>query len=158
VVVASNPFLVFVFFWIYGLSLFGFILVVQALFQNPKTASVCGTLFYFSLGFVDQLVKENTIPESTKNMLSIFSNVAVSRGSANLACFESARIGLTFGNFFQPYNNYRFSVCFVMMVLSGLLFSLVGLYLDNIIPGAYGQCRPWYFPLKLSFWKSILIS
>jgi flagellar biosynthesis protein FliQ len=137
--VSSNPILIFAFLCLYGISLFGYILLIQSLFFNPKIASIVGTLIYFGTGFLDLLVRENYASEYSKNMFSLFSTVAVSRGAANLAHFESAGIGLHWSNLNELYHNYRFSVCFVMMIVSGILLSLVGLYLDNVIPGPYGQ-------------------
>lgn len=94
VFVHSNPLLLFLFFWIYGISLFGFILVIQALFNSALVASIAGTLIYFSTSFIDFAIKDKTIPESLKNWASLFSTVAVARGASNIARFESSKIGL----------------------------------------------------------------
>ena len=39
-----------------------------------------------------------------------------------------------------------------MMLFSGIFFSLVGLYLDNVIQQTYGTAKKWYFCLKPKFW------
>ena len=39
--------------WIYGMSLFGYIVFTQAFFKRPSLASIVGSLLYFMSGFMD---------------------------------------------------------------------------------------------------------
>ena len=38
------------------------------------------------------------------------------------------------------------------MAVSFLICLLLGLYLDNVLPSAYGLRRPWYFFCSPSYW------
>ena len=49
----SSKGLIFLYFWIYGLSLFGMIILFQSLFQSPRVASIFGTLVYFGTSFIN---------------------------------------------------------------------------------------------------------
>lgn len=43
-------------------------------------------------------------------------------------------------------------MCLVMMTIAFFLFTLLGLYLDNVIPSAYGRSKPFYFFLSPYYW------
>ena len=42
-----------------------------------------------------------------------------------------------------------------MLIVDTVLYLLLALYFDVVIPGEYGQRRPPYFIFMPSFWKSI---
>lgn len=52
VIKASNKGLVFLIFWIYGLSLFGFATFFQAFFSRARVAAIVTTLIYFGTSFI----------------------------------------------------------------------------------------------------------
>ena len=86
--------LVFLFFWIYGISLFGYAIFIQSLFSRSRFAAITGTLFYFASSQVNQAVSDANSSESGKTAASIFPTVAVSLGSSVLGSFETSGVGL----------------------------------------------------------------
>lgn len=52
----SNRGLVFLFFEVYGLSLFGLTVFLQSFFSRARIAAVAGTLIYFGTSFINVLV------------------------------------------------------------------------------------------------------
>ena len=70
-----------------------------------------------------------------------------------MGAFEVSGIGVTFGNISEIYQNYSFTWCLVMMSLSFAMFLILGLYLDNVLPSAYGRRKPFYFCLSPSYWR-----
>ena len=50
------------------------------------------------------------------------------------------------------YQNYKFQTGLVMMVISLFIFSFIGLYLDNVLPSAFGLRKSWYFVFTSSYW------
>ena len=38
------------------------------------------------------------------------------------------------------------------MTISFFLFLILGLYLENVLPGDYGVRKPWYFCFTTSYW------
>lgn len=62
--------------------------------------------------------------------------------------------GLQFGNLTSkgdfPPINYM-----VMLIVDIVLYFLLALYLDAVIPAEYGQRKPPYFIFMPSFWKSL---
>lgn len=89
---------------------------------------------------------------SSKNAASLLTTVAVSRGAANLGLFETNGMGLTSDTINETYQNYRFSDCLVIMAIAFMLTLWIGIYLDNVLPSAYGLRKPWYFCFTSSYW------
>lgn len=90
----SNWGLIFIFFWGFGISLFGYIIFIQSLFTNPRTASIVSILIYFFTSFADYAVNNNYLAEYRKILASILPTIAMSRAIANISVFEKAKIGL----------------------------------------------------------------
>lgn len=80
----SNKGLVFLFFEIYGLSLFGLAVFLQAFFSKARVAAITGTLIYFGTSFVNVAVQDPTVAQGPKTLASLLTTVAISRGCANL--------------------------------------------------------------------------
>jgi ATP-binding cassette subfamily A (ABC1) protein 3 len=53
----TNKFLMFLYFWLFGFSLFGYIVFIQAFFNRPSMAAIFGTLIYFGMGFLENVVQ-----------------------------------------------------------------------------------------------------
>jgi hypothetical protein len=62
----SSWVLVWLFFFLYGLALFGFILMIQAFFQNTTYSSIFTLVLYTALFFVGDVVKGQYVPEVKK--------------------------------------------------------------------------------------------
>jgi hypothetical protein len=77
--------LLFLFFWLYGFSHFGYILMMQSIFTTPRTASIMSTLVYFLTSFLDQLVNSKTpLPEWKRTLASLLPTISMSRGLQNI--------------------------------------------------------------------------
>jgi hypothetical protein len=152
VVVKSNPFIVFLFFWIFGNSLFAFSLFIQSFFSRERIAALCGTLIYFGSSFLNIVVGDEKIPERFKYAGSLISTVAVIRGSETLAYFEIKDEGLHFWNIDRLLRFFSFQGCLVMMVASFIVFLVLGLYLDNVFPSIYGLRKHPLYCLTRGYW------
>ena len=87
--------LMFLFFWLYGLSHFGYIVMMHSLFSSPRTASILATLVFFLSSFLDQLVSSSTpIPEWQRTLASLLPTISMSRGLQNILAFEKGLTGL----------------------------------------------------------------
>jgi ATP-binding cassette, subfamily A (ABC1), member 3 len=148
----SNRGLVFLFFWIYGLSLFGLAVFLQSFFSKARVAAITGTLVYFGSSFVNAAVGDPSVKMGSKSFATLLTTVGVSLGANNLAQFESSGIGLQANNMMTVYQNYSLSSCLIVMVISLFLFFFIGIWLDNVLPSAYGLRKGWCFCLTPSFW------
>lgn len=54
----SNRGLVFLFFWVYGQSLFGLAVFLQSFFSRARIAAIAGTLVYFGTSFINVAVQD----------------------------------------------------------------------------------------------------
>ena len=52
----SNKGIIFLYFFIYGLSLFGLCILIQAFFSRARVAAITGTLIYFGTSFINTAV------------------------------------------------------------------------------------------------------
>ena len=120
---------VLVLLWLFGLSLFGYILLISSLFTKPSYASVVSTLFYFVTSFLDYLVANPHTPIYTKVLASFLPQIAIKRAVVTIMQFETQRRQLTMGNLGETIHNYNLSIAYTMMLFSAVIFSLVGIYL-----------------------------
>ena len=68
---------VFMILLLYGLSLFGYVAFISALFSRPTLASIVGSLLFFVSSFVDGLVSDPAMDEHYKVIASIMPSVAI---------------------------------------------------------------------------------
>lgn len=52
----------------------------------------------------------------------------------------------------MAYKNYKFTVCLGMMSVCFMLFLTLGLYLDSVLPSAFGLRKPWNYFILPSYW------
>ncbi|GBP54702.1 ATP-binding cassette sub-family A member 3 [Eumeta japonica] len=81
-------------------------------------------------------------------------NTAMSYGFHQILGAESSA-GMQWGNFMTaPSTNvqFLFGHVVIMLVVDCVLYMLIALYLEKVLPGKYGVPHPWYFPVQPSFW------
>lgn len=148
----SNKFLVFLYLWFYGMSMFGYGLFIGAFFQSGKIAALFATMFFYLTSFLFTVVEDRNTSESLKTFLSIFPAVSVQLSGINLIEFESSGVGLGFDNAGDLYKNYKFETTIWMNLIYGLSLGIIGLYLENVLPSAVGVRKPFYFIFTKSYW------
>lgn len=76
---------------------------------------------------------------------SIFPQVALAQICAVFGTFEGSGLGQNFGNVFDTLNNYSFGTGLIMLIVSLIFFTCLGLYLDKILPKTYGEKKSCCF-------------
>ena len=102
----SNTALIFLFFWSFGMSLFGYVMFFQSLFSSAKLASIFSVLIYFFTSFLDFAVSNAYVEEYRKIMASILPTIGMSRAISNISRYEKAGIGLQMDNLDEVYQNF----------------------------------------------------
>ena len=74
------------------------------------------------------------------------------QGSIQFATYESTGIGLDSSTANLLYDGYSFNSAIYMLVLDFIIFFLLGLYLDKVIPSQYGQYLKPFFCCSKSYW------
>jgi hypothetical protein len=133
----NSPFLMFIFSWAQGISNFGFIIMICALLPSnmyPKLAAKWGTLIYFGSSFADFTVQRPGVSEKYKIFISmIFPSVATARACKNVAMIEysTGGSGLDWWNLFEPFQEYRVHLYFLVMVWGFWLHLIIGLFFER---------------------------
>lgn len=148
----SNLFLIWLYLWLFGMSLFGFGVFVSSFFSSAKTAAIVGTMLFYVSSFIFSVVEDRSVSETAKTLCSFFPTVAVQLAGVNLLEFEESGIGLTTDNVNSTYLNYKFATCYWMLVIAFFVFLTLGLYLENVLPAAVGVRKPLWFPFTKNFW------
>ncbi|KAF1329508.1 Abc transporter a family member 1, partial [Globisporangium splendens] len=149
----SSVVLIFLFFFLFGTSVLAFGFLVSAIFSKARTGAFMGMIVFFLMYFVSTAFTEDT-SESAKTIASVLSPVALSFGIKVVANLESTGQGISFDNMSVVNENYRFSTTLLAFLFDTILYTLVGLYFEKVIPKEWGTTLKWYFPVSPSYWRS----
>ena len=127
----SNAILIFLFYFMYGLSLFGWIIGLVALFNNIKTGSAAAIIIHFATYYIVHAVPK-AASFSTRCLVSLFPNLALSQGSEILWKLEEEGMGLTFNSIGMTFKNYSMMTYFFMWGVNFFLSVLIGTYLSYV--------------------------
>ena len=147
----SNSFLVLVFMIFYAQAVFGQIIFLQSMFESSKYSGLVGTLIYFGFNLLGIPVQQPDSPGASKLALSIIPQVAMQQTCAVFGNLEGSGVGLKFSNATEDINNYTFVTGLVMLMVSFLIFGLLGFYLDKVLPKTYGEKLPACFCFTKKF-------
>jgi len=133
------------------MSLFGFAMIVQPMFNKSTTAGGVAAVLFFIAGFFDQLVQTPEASYRAKMIASLSSPVAINRCIYILSNAEKG-VGLNWNNIYTEYQNYVFYDGLRMMLFDGIMMTIIGIYLENVIQQQFGTAKnPVYF-LFPSYW------
>ncbi|CAD7090835.1 unnamed protein product [Hermetia illucens] len=95
------------------------------------------------------------MPVGTKLGFSVFLNTAMAFGFKIILNWEAAAVGAQWHNLFETITieeNLTLGHIMLMMIADTVIYMIITLYLEKIMPGSYGRVYKWYFPLMPSFW------
>jgi ATP-binding cassette subfamily A (ABC1) protein 3 len=129
---AEHGFAVFLFFWMFGQSLFGLLVIGQALFSNPKNAGATMSAIYFCTSLIQQLfIDENTPFGSKVAACWFFPTLSMINGSMPLANnFAVGRVA----NWTLRYQQFSVFDSIWLMIVGGLNLLIIGMYLEFALP------------------------
>ncbi|TDH71046.1 hypothetical protein CCR75_004636 [Bremia lactucae] len=148
----SSAILLFLFFFLFGLSILAYGFMVSTIFSKARAGAFVGMVLFFLMYFVSSAYTPET-PENQKMFGCLLSPVALTLGVKILSNLEATGTGINFSNADVLNDNFRFSCSLLMFVFDTLLYTLLGLYFEKVIPKEHGTTLPWYFPVTLSYWK-----
>ncbi len=150
----SSIVLVFVFFLVYGISVLSFCVFIASLFHKSRIASVTAIIVYFSSYVIYVMINSQNVEYATKTLASLIPMLAGGLGMLSMTKYETGNIGVNFSNATQMAYNYRFSTAMLMMAADAVIYMLLGLYLDNVLPSPDGVRKHPLFFLTREFWSS----
>jgi ATP-binding cassette subfamily A (ABC1) protein 3 len=149
----SDKTVVFVYFFLFGLSTITLSFLISTFFSRAKTAVAVGTLSFLGAFFPYYTVNDQGVSMILKVLASLLSPTAFALGSVNFADYERAHVGLRWSNIWRASSGVSFLVCLIMMFVDSLLYCAIGLYLDKVLPKENGVNYPWNFMFRKSFWR-----
>ncbi|NWT78015.1 ABCA9 protein, partial [Lanius ludovicianus] len=137
-------------FFLYGLACIHLVFMLCSLLRTSKLVSSMGFLIIFIFGFLSLAVLIEDVPEPLKWFLGLMCPFAFNIGIAKILNLEKFKIGFSFSNLMEEA--YFLFSTYIMLVFDSVLYMLLALYFDKILPGKYGIPDPPLFCLKASYW------
>jgi hypothetical protein len=148
----SNGFLVFMLALLYGMSLFGFAIIIVSFMPTVRSSATTASLLHIVTYFLVFAVKSEDFPVAGKIVVCIFPNLAMSLAIFNLYHFESDSNGMSFELAGSWYNNFTFNIGLSMLAFDAVFYLCLGLYLDKVLKSQYGVAQKWNFICTRSYW------
>uniref|UniRef100_A0A671P324 Cholesterol transporter ABCA5 n=1 Tax=Sinocyclocheilus anshuiensis TaxID=1608454 RepID=A0A671P324_9TELE len=148
----SNFFVIFLLIFLYGISSIFFSFMLTPLFKKPKFASTVGSMLTVVFGCLSLFtVLMRDFPQSAVWLLCLLSPSAFSIGIAQVVYLEAQGDGAVFSSLGSgPHALY---VPMVMLFLDCILYLLLAIYLDQVLPGEFGTRRSVLYFLQPSYWS-----
>ncbi|KAI6075749.1 ATP-binding cassette sub-family A member 5 [Aix galericulata] len=148
----SSAFVIFLLFFLYGISSVFFALMLTPLFKKSKHVGIVEFLATLAFGFVGlNIVLLEDFPKSFVWVLSPLCQCSFLIGVAQVMHLEDYEDGATFSNL--SHGPYPLFISLILLVLDSIFYLLVAVYLDQVIPGEFGLRRSSFFFMKPSFWS-----
>ncbi|OWK58248.1 ATP-binding cassette sub-family A member 8-B [Lonchura striata] len=137
-------------FFLYGLACIHLVFMLCSLLRTSKIVSCMGFFIIFIFGFLGLAVLIEDVPEPLKWFLGLMCSFAFNTAIAKIFDLEKYGIGFSFSNLMGEAH-FLFST-YILLVFDSVLYMLLALYFDKILPGKYGIPDPPLFFLKASYW------
>ncbi|NXO86176.1 ABCAA protein, partial [Sitta europaea] len=137
--------------FLYGLACIHLVFMLCSLLRTSKLVSSMGFLIIFIFGFLSLAVLIEEVPEPLKWLLGLMCPFAFNTGIAEaIFHLEKYGIGFSFSNLMEEAH-FLFST-YILLAFDSVLYMLLALYFDKILPGKFGIPDPPLFCLKASYW------
>lgn len=156
----SNITTLWMFFFVYSISTTTYCFVLSVFFSRANTAAAVAGLVWFILYVPFMFTQQNYAQLSlfTKLVLCLSSNTAMAYGIQQILQFEGAGEGLNWSNMWRPVtidDELTVGMTMALMLFTSLLYLLIALYVERVMPGSYGVAEPWDFIFKKEFWFGV---
>ncbi|GAM24437.1 hypothetical protein SAMD00019534_076120 [Acytostelium subglobosum LB1] len=149
------PIFLLIFFW--GHLLVSFAFFVSVFFTKTDTATVVGYIWVFGTGIlasnvIDNILKNDSTPAGSVFVISIFPPFVLYRGLLVLAravAYDGPGVKIATLN--DP--GIEMGNIYAFMVVETIIFLVLALYLEEVLPSDYGVKRHPLFFLKRSYWS-----
>ncbi|KAF2074332.1 hypothetical protein CYY_004353 [Polysphondylium violaceum] len=145
----------FCLFILFGLSIICFAFFLCSLLSKSQVATFLGfflfILFSILQAFIPNLLYIDGKPYSIQAIFSLFSPIVFAKGLTDLAK-ASDYSGLRWKDIGTHTTTFPLILVYRWIVLDGVIFILLGWYIDNVFPGEFGTPKPFYFFLLPSYW------
>eukprot|EP00736_Rhodelphis_marinus_P006281 Rmarinus@m.16243 len=153
----SESSVVFLLFFLFGLSIISFGFFISVFFNKAKSASYLGVMLFFASFFAIYAVDSEDTASGDKQIACLSPTVAFGLGIKTLGRLESHETGALWSNISEEFDNFAMGTALGMLALDSLLFAFLGWYFDQVVPSEFGTVRPFYFIFTPSYWRSVFM-
>ncbi|XP_076209612.1 ATP-binding cassette sub-family A member 9-like isoform X2 [Aptenodytes patagonicus] len=140
-----NFFEIYFFYFFYGIASIHFCFMLSSLLKQPNIASFVGFVLHIIFGLLGFLTLFEKLPPSSEWIFNLFSPFAFTAGISKMVKLEK------YGPAFTP-ELYPFFNLYIILTLDSVLYLLLAIYFDKVLPGKYGVPYPPMFFLRPSYW------
>ena len=142
----GNFLILFLMYFMYGMSIFGMGLIFIAIFDSVRTVSIGGIVLKLGCYYLRYAMVDGT-PEFVKVLLGIFPPLNIYNVDHALWYLQSHDV-ISFGNISYKSNGYSFGYFFLMTIVGFFFWLLFGLYITYIVPSEFGTSKSCWFCLR----------
>ncbi|XP_054134680.1 ATP-binding cassette sub-family A member 9-like [Melozone crissalis] len=133
------------FYFFYGMACIHFTFLLSSLLKQPNISSFVGFLLHILFGALGFLTLFEKLPRALEWILNLFSPFAFTAGLATMVKLEK------YGPASSP-ELYPFYNLYLILTFDSVLYFLLAIYFDKVLPGKYGVPHPPAFFLRPSYW------
>ncbi|XP_063533945.1 phospholipid-transporting ATPase ABCA3-like [Cydia strobilella] len=156
-VFTNTPWSVLLFFLLlyFACTIF-FCFMVSGFFSKGSTAAlVSGVIWFLTYIPAFVLLMDVQVSSAVQALFCLSINTAMAFGFQLILAKENAG-GMQWGQFWEvtdlDSNRFMFGTVVVMLAIDCVLYMLIALYLEQVLPGPHSAPKPWYFLFQKSFW------
>lgn len=152
----SNFVLIFIYFLEYGLAIVAFGFCMSAFFHRARIGSIAVAIIYVCLYAISNFILNDDISSnmgsSARIGLCLLPPIGMIQGATTIANLELGLKGLTFSTVNDTVKEFKFSYVLIMLAVDIVIYGIIGLYLDNVVPSPTGVRKPLYYFLTRDYW------
>lgn len=123
-------------------------LVIQAVVNKTSSANGLALVIFFLSYQLNTPFDANAPPEGILYLFSIFPTIVLLRIVKLFFIYQYQTEGLAFGEGNQSFDTYSVTGGLIMLFVTSIVYSALGLYLDQVMPMELGVAKPWNFLCK----------
>lgn len=155
----SDGSLVFLYFWLFGCTVYAYSMLMSVFFTRARVASIIGAVIFFLSFFPYFAVSDALISTSNKELACLSAPVCFALGVTAISNLEAFQQGLTYSTAGSVINNFSVNITFGFFILDVVIYLLLAFYLEAVLPSTYGVSRhPLFFIQWLWKKESVLES
>nr|XP_033816948.1 ATP-binding cassette sub-family A member 9-like isoform X2 [Geotrypetes seraphini] len=147
----SSYFVVFLLFFFYGISSMCFSFMLSSLLKKPRVTAITGVFLTILQGALCLIFVIVHFPKPLQSFLSIFCPFAFFIGLTQVFDLEMSMKGALISEFME--DSYPVFTTYIILILDSILYMLLAVYFDKVLPDKYGTRLPVFFFLKASYWR-----
>eukprot|EP01088_Endostelium_zonatum_P016705 TRINITY_DN4623_c0_g1_i1.p1 TRINITY_DN4623_c0_g1~~TRINITY_DN4623_c0_g1_i1.p1 ORF type:complete len:965 (+),score=237.77 TRINITY_DN4623_c0_g1_i1:83-2977(+) len=145
----------FFLFFLFAMSLIPVGFLISTILKRVRNAIMVGFLV-FVIGFAFIIAANLVYDEDTRplQILSLFAPCVFAKGVGDLNLYSAtdASSGLALKDAWDYTDNTPLGAVYIWLIADGILYLLLALYFDNVVPNEYGTRRELYFFVLPSYW------